>query len=175
MGEGLVQHFTTAVFIVARMEGAKRVLFIKHRKLGVWMPPGGHVDSEGEAAELPHGCALREVREETGLEVEFAGSRAKEFREYSRALAEVTRSQQIPSPHHMNLEHIGPGHNHIDFIYFAKSMHPEEAKHDSRESDGLKWMSESEISEEVSRGELWPEVAYFASLALAEVELEAEP
>lgn len=41
----------------------KKVLLIKHRKLGIWFCPGGHVD----ANELPHQAAEREFVEETGV------------------------------------------------------------------------------------------------------------
>lgn len=43
----------------------KKVLFIKHKKLGIWFCPGGHVDEN----ELPHKAAEREFWEETGVKV----------------------------------------------------------------------------------------------------------
>jgi len=43
----------------------KQVLLIKHKKLGAWLCPGGHVDRD----ELPHQAAEREFAEETGLQV----------------------------------------------------------------------------------------------------------
>ena len=54
----------TASAIVARPAG-DAVLLVPHRKLGGWLQPGGHVDPEdGSVFET----ALREVREETGIE-----------------------------------------------------------------------------------------------------------
>lgn len=54
----------TASAIVTRPEGDV-VLLVPHRKLGGWLQPGGHVDPEdGSVFET----ALREVREETGME-----------------------------------------------------------------------------------------------------------
>jgi 8-oxo-dGTP pyrophosphatase MutT (NUDIX family) len=41
----------------------KRVLLIKHRRLGVWLPPGG----ECLPGESPQEAAARELQEETGL------------------------------------------------------------------------------------------------------------
>src|SRR5690606_37887158 len=42
-----------------------KVLLIKHKKLGIWLAPGGHIEHD----ELPHQAAEREVWEETGLKV----------------------------------------------------------------------------------------------------------
>jgi 8-oxo-dGTP pyrophosphatase MutT (NUDIX family) len=64
------RHFTVAVFVVR--DG--RVLLHWHRKLGMWLPPGGHI----ERNELPDEAAAREVLEETGVEVELAGERRED-------------------------------------------------------------------------------------------------
>lgn len=53
------RHFVATAYVVFQ----KRTLLLLHRKLGLWLPPGGHID-EGE---LPEEAALREVYEETGL------------------------------------------------------------------------------------------------------------
>jgi 8-oxo-dGTP pyrophosphatase MutT (NUDIX family) len=45
----------------------QRILLVKHKALGVWLPPGGHV----EEGELPHVAALRETFEETNLQELF--------------------------------------------------------------------------------------------------------
>jgi 8-oxo-dGTP pyrophosphatase MutT (NUDIX family) len=43
-----------------------KVLLVKHKKLGLWLNPGGHIDP----GELPHEAAEREFYEETGVFVE---------------------------------------------------------------------------------------------------------
>jgi 8-oxo-dGTP diphosphatase len=55
--------FSVAVY--ARRAG--RVLVIFHRRLGTWLPLGGEL----EAGETPLEAALRELREESGLEGHF--------------------------------------------------------------------------------------------------------
>src|SRR6267154_1476348 len=55
-------HYVATGYIYDRKN--KHFLLIEHKKLGVWLAPGGHLE-EGEE---PHQGALREVREEIGLE-----------------------------------------------------------------------------------------------------------
>ena len=96
------RHFTVAVFVVR--DG--KVLLHWHRKLGMWLPPGGHIERD----ELPDEAAAREVLEETGVEVELAGERRED----------VEDPVQLHRPAGVQLEDIGPGHQHIDLIYFAR-------------------------------------------------------
>ncbi|TKD13020.1 NUDIX domain-containing protein [Polyangium fumosum] len=51
--------FSVAVY--PRFEG--RILMIRHRRLGIWLPPGGEMLPD----ETPLEAAARELREETGL------------------------------------------------------------------------------------------------------------
>ena len=98
------RHFTVAVFVVR--EG--RVLLHRHRKLGMWLPPGGHIERD----ELPDDAAVREVYEETGIEVELVGERR----------GDIEDPVQLYRPAGVQLENIGPGHQHIDLIYFARPL-----------------------------------------------------
>ena len=104
------RHFTVAVFVVR--EG--KVLLHWHRKLGMWLPPGGHIERE----ELPDEAAVREVFEETGVVVEPVGERRED----------VTDPVQLHRPAGVQLEDIGPGHQHIDLIYFARPKGPSEIR-----------------------------------------------
>lgn len=54
-------HLTSSAFVVDPATGA--VVLIHHRKLGLWLQPGGHADGEGNLALV----ARTEVEEETGL------------------------------------------------------------------------------------------------------------
>lgn len=56
-----VGHFTGSAWVVSA-DGA-RTLLTHHRKLGLWLQPGGHADGEMDLANV----ALREAEEETGL------------------------------------------------------------------------------------------------------------
>lgn len=54
-------HFTGSAWLVSA-DGA-RVLLMHHRKLGLWLQPGGHADGDADLARV----ALREAQEETGV------------------------------------------------------------------------------------------------------------
>jgi len=54
-------HLTASAFVIS----TRGVILHRHRRLGIWVQPGGHVDA-GETIEA---AALRETREETGLVV----------------------------------------------------------------------------------------------------------
>jgi 8-oxo-dGTP pyrophosphatase MutT (NUDIX family) len=96
------RHFTVAVFVVK--DG--KILLHFHRKLRMWLLPGGHIEKD----ELPDDAAVREVFEEAGLEVELVGERRED----------VAEPRQLHRPAGIQLENIGPNHEHIDLIYFAK-------------------------------------------------------
>lgn len=115
------RHFTVAVFVVD--DG--RVVLMKHPRLGIWLPPGGHI----EPGELPDEAALREVKEETGLDIVLLGDKGPDF-----GVRPLTR------PAGIQLEPIGPGHEHIDLVYFAavREGASRELKSETG-TDGLGW------------------------------------
>lgn len=101
------RHFVATVYVVH--EGATALH--EHDRLGLWLPPGGHLARD----ELPHEAARREVREELGLDVSLIAHQA-----------DVTSStvESLPQPHHFLLEDINVhgdqvGHQHIDFVYYG--------------------------------------------------------
>ena len=127
-----LRHFTVAVFVVHD----QRVLLHYHRKLGKWLPPGGHV----EDSELPDDAAVREVREETGIRAHLLGD---------RGLPDVQDPRQLVIPAGIQLERIYPGHEHIDLVYFARPD-PDEvsaAEVDPRlaESDQVGWYAAADL------------------------------
>ena len=57
----LAGHFTASCWLVDR--SGERTLLTHHRKLGLWLQPGGHADGERDLQVV----ALKEAEEESGL------------------------------------------------------------------------------------------------------------
>ncbi|MEY2789811.1 MAG: hypothetical protein RLZZ34_2954 [Verrucomicrobiota bacterium] len=95
--------FTVAIFVVREAQ----VLLILHRKLGKWLPLGGHIELD----EDPEQAALREAREESGLEIELLGERPPTTEPGTRALI---------APRFLDIHRIHATHEHIGMIYFAR-------------------------------------------------------
>ncbi|RLM46975.1 NUDIX domain-containing protein [Haloarcula sp. Atlit-47R] len=104
------RHFVATVYVVSD----SRVALHEHSKLDMWLPAGGHIDRD----ELPHEAALRETREELGLDVDLIAPQQD---------IESETVQSIPQPQHFLLEDINVtaegevGHQHIDFIFYGRA------------------------------------------------------
>ncbi|MBR9680838.1 MAG: NUDIX domain-containing protein [Candidatus Altiarchaeota archaeon] len=96
------KHFAVTVYMFNK---DKEILLIKHPKLGVWLPPGGHLEKN----ELPTEGASREVLEEIGMGLKF--------REET-----LDNTTLIKSPDYTLIEDL-KDHNHIDLIYVLKVKH----------------------------------------------------
>ena len=95
--------FTVAIFVVHE----DRVLLIHHRKLNKWLPLGGHIELD----EDPEIAALREAKEESGLDVELVGDRPPTTEPGTRALI---------APRFLDIHRISATHEHIGMIYWAR-------------------------------------------------------
>jgi ADP-ribose pyrophosphatase YjhB (NUDIX family) len=98
------RDFTATAFVY--WQG--KTLLHKHKKLGLWLPCGGHIDPY----ELPDDAAKREVLEESGVEIELLGETALSIHE----------PRQLIRPRGVQLEFIHENHEHIDLIYFARPV-----------------------------------------------------
>jgi ADP-ribose pyrophosphatase YjhB (NUDIX family) len=123
------KHFTVTGFVVH----GDKTLLLWHPILQVWMPPGGHV----EPNEDPQEAVLREIREETGLDVCLPSVGDSLGVDYPRELPVPETILLTNSP--------GPGepHQHVDFVYFCALLGqpPPLPVDDNR----LTWVSEEQL------------------------------
>jgi len=136
------RHFTATAFIV---DSGNRTLLLWHKRLQRWMPPGGHVDPD----ESPEETALRECKEETGLDVEILGEpQADLFPD------DPSEGRMLKKPFAMLLENIPasvernePEHQHMDFVYLARPLDEKQTLHLAEaEGSELRWFTREEVT-----------------------------
>lgn len=139
--------FTVEVFIVYK----DKVLLRMHDKYHVWLSVGGHIELD----EDPEQAALREVKEETGLDIDLYGEKPDYHdKEY---LA-------VKAPQYVGRHYVDNIHQHVVFVYFAKSKTDVvvESILDHEKGVDVKWFTKDELSEI----ELKPNVRFYALEAL---------
>lgn len=106
-------HVTGSAIVVGR----PGVVLHRHRRLGIWLQPGGHLDP----GETPWEAALREAVEETGLTLRHPG----------------------PGPRlvHVDVHPAAAGHLHLDLRYLllAGDEAPQPAPGESPEVRWFTW------------------------------------
>ena len=110
------EHFTASAVVVS--QDGRKVCLVLHAKLNRWLQPGGHCEPlDGDI----ENSALREAREETGLQVELVGG-----------LLDVD-AHVIPA------RKDEPEHTHLDVRFLVRQVGGE-LLHDPNESHGAKWL-----------------------------------
>ena len=140
--------FTVEVFLVHK----NKVLVRKHDKYDFWLSVGGHI----ELNEDPIEAAIREVKEEVGLDVEIVGNEAPSID------AGDTYRELMP-PIFMNRHNIGKaGHEHVTLVYFGRVNTHELVR--EREEDDCRWLTLDEV--EKNDIGLKADIQYYAKAAL---------
>jgi 8-oxo-dGTP pyrophosphatase MutT (NUDIX family) len=134
---GLRSHYVSTGYIYDQKSA--RFLLIQHKKLGVWLAPGGHL----KVGEEPHAGALREVWEEIGQEAQIIDLLA------TPQVATPT-VPQLPAPFCVLSELIPAGphdgeHIHIDFVYVVEIDPNAELNLSEAEVSHAHWFTADEI------------------------------
>jgi 8-oxo-dGTP pyrophosphatase MutT (NUDIX family) len=111
-------HVTGSALVVSD----RGVLLHRHKRLGLWLQPGGHVDR----GETPWAAAIRETREETGLPARHPGG--------------------SPLLWHVDVHDGGRGHTHLDLRYLLIAP-PEDPRPPAQESQAVHWFDWSRARE----------------------------
>ena len=131
-------HVTGSGFVV----GPRGIVLLKHKRLGFWLQPGGHIDP----GETPWEAARRECIEETGLEVGWLGP---------------LDAAGVPELAHVDVHAGGRGHTHLDLRYLfdggsAKDgcADPAPPEGESQEIGWFDWDAAIAIADDGLRGAL---------------------
>lgn len=122
--------FTIEVFIVYN----NKVLLRKHDKYKIWLSVGGHIELD----ENPNQAAIREVKEEVGLDIELFKGETPFFN------LNIEYKELIP-PMFLNIHRINPTHEHVTLVYFARSNTDAIKKSKKEESEECKWFTKEEL------------------------------
>lgn len=110
--------------------GSRGVVLLEHKRLGIWLQPGGHIDP----GETPWDAALRESCEETGLQLRFAG---------------VLDDGGVPELLHVDVHDGGRGHTHLDVRYLiaGDDADPDPPEGESQQIEWFTWGAAIELAD----------------------------
>lgn len=140
--------FGVEVFIVHE----NKVLLRKHDKYKKWLSVGGHI----EINEDPNQAAIREVKEEVGLDIKLD--------ERLRPHYKKDNTTELIPPYFLNRHTVEPNHEHVVLIYFATSNIDKISQPTKDErSEECRWFSKKEIGEST---DIIPNIKFYALKAL---------
>jgi 8-oxo-dGTP diphosphatase len=139
--------FTASAYVVYK----NKVLLRMHDKYAIWLPPGGHIELDEDPVE----AALREVKEESGLEVTLWEGN-KQF-----SIKREGEVELIP-PVSLHRHHISPTHEHVNLAYFASSSTDVLSPAAGEAQEGLRWCTK----EDLEKMDLRDDIRFYAKLAL---------
>ena len=139
--------FTVEVFIVFN----KRVLLRKHDKYKKWLGVGGHIELD----EDPIQAAIREVKEEVGLDIELFGE-VLPF--------QSENYKELLPPKFLNRHRINETHEHISLVYFARSKTDALRLSNKEISEECRWFTKEEVEKSA---EIQPHIKEYALAALS--------
>lgn len=143
--------FTVEVFVVYK----NTVLLRKHDKYKMWLSVGGHIELD----EDPNEAAIREVKEETGLDVKLIGNIPN--------FSDVADYREIMAPRFMNRHRINDNHEHVTMVYFAIATENKVVQGYDEVSEDIHWFSLEDLDDKSYN--IRESVKYFAKKVLSEL------
>ncbi len=148
-------HLTVSGFVFS--PDGDRVLMLRHRTLGRWLQPGGHLEPDDRSLTA---AVYREIREETGLSTADLEALFPWPSEGTDQAVVSTGEELIPiglnshpipaNPIKNEAEHI-----HYDFRFaFRYTGEPDTIHYSERESEGFRWVALDELRNSTDFGEV---------------------
>ena len=141
--------FTVEVVIVYD----NKVLLRKHDKYGIWLSVGGHIELD----EDPNQAAIREVKEEVGLDIEL-------YNKINLNNINNPNFKDLIPPIFINRHRINEAHEHVTLVYFAESTSDKLILSETEKTEDCRWFSPEDLDNETFGVE--PKVKEYAKYAL---------
>ena len=122
----------TDIVVTGYIFSDDKLLLIHHGKLNLWLPVGGHIEKD----EVPDDALIREIKEETNLDIEILKS------DYIQPVGNTIRVLKIPF--HVSVHSVGD-HNHCSLFYICKALNSESLKINS-EVKNFKWIKKEDLN-----------------------------
>jgi len=111
-----------------------KVLLIHHKKLGLWIPVGGHIEKD----ETPDDALLREFKEELNLDIEILNR--------NDVPMGGNIVEQLAVPFYVNVHRVGD-HDHCCLFYVCRPKNPEKLTVNKSELKDFVWFSPDELKQ----------------------------
>lgn len=131
------KHFTASVWILTKSK-PRKMLLAHHKKLGRWQQQGGHIEKFENLVDT----AIREVREEAGLDISFLIDQIRiidkegAFLPVPRFLMEQTIATKSDQPKHY----------HLDINYVIEVSEQKVARN-KKETYNIGWSTKKQIKD----------------------------
>ncbi len=129
-----------------------KVLLVYHPRYKQWLSIGGHVELD----EDPDEALLREIKEESGLEVEVLSDKPD---------ISAPTHKPLWRPRFIDIHEANPPHRHVGLVYFCLAKSKDFSISDEHEQ--MKWFTISEM--EKLDSDISDVMIYYAETALKEV------
>lgn len=148
------RQFTATVYVLKD----DKVLLHRHRKQGKYLPPGGHIEEN----ETPVEAAIREVKEESGIDITIQSQENIWIKDTN------TNAASFERPYLCLLENIPAykdkkAHQHMDFIYLGSPKDNQEL------ADDFAWYSLEEVLSLKVPDEIYPDTTRIIKKLLTEI------
>ena len=141
--------FTFEVFIVYK----NKVLLRMHDKYKIWLSVGGHIELD----EDPNIAAIREVKEEVGLDIEL-------YKDPKIKIFNTEKYKELIPPVFLNRHKINETHEHVSLTYFGKSKTDKLILSETEKSENIKWFTLEELDSK--NYDIQESLRYYAKMAL---------
>jgi 8-oxo-dGTP pyrophosphatase MutT (NUDIX family) len=135
--ENLIAHFTSSAIVLNK--DFTKILFAYHKIFDSWGWVGGHNDGDPDFKKV----ALKEAREETGIEEVFA-------------FDEILGLDTIYVPKHIKRGHYVPDHLHMNVTYLLIADENQAIMHKPDENLDVRWFTLDECMSYVSEPHMLP-------------------